>query len=175
MTKDIAYRVQTSIDQAEKLKHIYGKAKIDLASDKEDIVVKGVGGRNEYKISEKILSEVIEPRIQEIFELVKIEIEKSDYKGDYTFGIILTGGGSKLSGIKNIVHDIFNIPVKIGSPIYDFEIANSDIEISDPRYATSIGLVKYAGEHFEDYKEDEDRNIFQIIKNFLKKITNNKQ
>ena len=175
MTKDIAYRVQTSIDQAEKLKHIYGKAKIDLASDKEDIVVKGVGGRNEYKISEKILSEVIEPRIQEIFELVKIEIEKSDYKGDYTFGIILTGGGSKLSGIKNLVHNIFNIPVKVGSPIYDFEIINSDVEISDPRYATSIGLVKYAGEHFEDYKEGEESSIFQVFKNFFKKITNNKQ
>ena len=57
ITKDIAYRVQTSIEQAEKLKHIYGKAKVDLASDKEDIVVKGVGGRNEYKISAKVLSE----------------------------------------------------------------------------------------------------------------------
>ena len=174
ITKDIAYRVQTSIEQAEKLKHIYGKAKIDLASDQEDIVVKGVGGRNEYKISGKVLSEVIEARLQEIFELVKLEIEKSDFKGDYTFGIILTGGGSKLSGITNMVHDIFQIPVKIGYPIYDFEIINSDIEISDPRYSTSIGLIKYAGEHLEDYKETGDKSILQTLKNFFKNITNNK-
>ena len=175
ITKDIAYRIQTSIEQAEKLKHIYGKAKIDISSDKEDVVVKGVGGRNEFKISEKILSEVIEPRIVEIFELIKIEIEKSDFKGDYTFGIVLTGGGSKLNGISNIVYDIFNMPVKIGSPIYDFEIINSDIDISDPRYATAIGLIKYAGENLENYHASENDSIFQKINKFLKKIINNKQ
>ena len=175
MTKDIAYRVQTSIEQAEKLKHIYGKAKVDIASDKEDVVVKGVGGRNEFKISEKVLAEVIEPRIIEIFELIKIEIEKSDFKGDYTFGIVLTGGGSKLNGISNIVYDIFKMPVKIGSPIYDFEINNSDIEISDPRYATAIGLVKYAGENLENYHGRNSESIYQKINNIFKKIINNKK
>jgi len=174
ITKDIAYRVQTSIEQAEKLKHVYGKAKIDLSNDEDNIVVKGVGGRNEYKISSKVLSEVIEPRLQEIFEFVKEEIEKSDFKGDYTFGIVLTGGGSKLSGITNMVYDIFKIPVKVGSPIYDFEIIDLDIEISDPRYATSIGLIKYAGEHFEDYQEIKEKSIFETLKNFFKKIINNK-
>ena len=174
ITKDIAYRVQTSIEQAERLKHLYGKAKIETANDKEDIVVKGVGGRNEFKISEKILSEVIEPRVKEIFELINIEIEKSDFKGEYTFGIVLTGGGSKLNNITNIVYDIFKMPVKVGSPIYDFEIINSDIEISDPRYATAIGLVKYAGENFENYSDQNNNFIFEIIKNFFKKIIDNK-
>ncbi len=174
ITKDIAYRIQTSIEQAEKLKHVYGKAKVDIANDKQDIVVKGVGGRNEFKISEKIISEVIEPRIKEIFELVKVEIEKSDFKGDYTFGIILTGGGSKLSAITNMVYDIFEMPVKVGSPIYDFEVINSDIEISDPRYATAIGLIKYAGENLEHYHEEHDKSIFEIVKDFFKKIINNK-
>ncbi len=172
ITKDIAYRIQTSIEQAEKLKHIYGKAKIDISNDKDDIVVKGIGGRNEFKISEKILSEVIEPRIREIFELIKLEIEKSDFKGDYTFGIVLTGGGSKLNSIQNLVYDIFNMPVKIGSPIYDFEIINSDIDISDPRYATSIGLIKYAGENLENYNEKNSNSIFDVIKGYFKKLIN---
>jgi len=172
ITKDIAYRIQTSIEQAEKLKHVYGKAKIDISNDKDDIVVKGIGGRNEFKISEKILSEVIEPRIREIFELIKLEIEKSDFKGDYTFGIVLTGGGSKLNSIQNLVYDIFNMPVKIGSPIYDFEIINSDVDISDPRYATSIGLIKYAGENLENYNEKNSNSIFDVIKGYFKKIIN---
>ena len=121
-----------------------------------------------------ILSEVIEPRIVEIFELIKLEIDKSDFKGDYTFGIILTGGGSKLDGISNIAYDIFKMPIKVGSPIYDFEILDSDIDISDPRYATAIGLVKYAGQNLDYYEESNSSSFIEIIKNFFKKIINNK-
>ena len=73
-----------------------------------------------------------------------------------------------------MVHDIFQIPVKVGYPIYDFELTNADIEISDPRYATSIGLIKYAGEHLEDYQDPGDKSIFELIKNFFKRIINNK-
>ena len=174
ITKDIAHRIQTSIEQAEELKTIYGKAKISQSNDKQDIIVKGIGGRNEFKISETILSEVIEPRIMEIFELIKLEIDKSDFKGDYTFGIILTGGGSKLDGISNVAYDIFKMPVKIGSPIYDFEIIKSDIDISDPRYATAIGLVKYAGQNLDYYNKINSTSFIELIKNFFKKIINNK-
>ena len=174
ITKDIAYRIQTSIDQAKKLKHNYGKAKNELASDEEKIVVKGIGGRQEFKISEKILSSVIEPRMQEIFDLVKIEIDKSDYKGDYTFGIVLTGGGSKLKGISNLVYDTFKMPVKTGNPIYDFDVMNDDIDITDPRYATSIGMIKYVGENFDNYNDFNEESIFDTIKSFFKKIINNK-
>ena len=73
--------------------------KINDFSEESNIVVQGVDGRADIKISEKMLSEVNEPRIKEIFELAKIEVEKNDFKEDYTFGIILTGGGSKLDGI----------------------------------------------------------------------------
>ena len=174
LTKDIAYRIQTSINQAKKLKHNYGKAKNELALDDENIMVKGIGGRQEFKISEKVLSSVIEPRMQEIFDLVKIEIDKSDYKGDYTFGIVLTGGGSKLKGISNLVYEIFKMPVKIGNPIYDFDVTSDDIDITDPRYATSIGMIKYVGENFDNYNDINEESIFDTIKSFFKKIINNK-
>ena len=174
LTKDIAYRIQTSINQAKKLKHNYGKAKNELALDDENIVVKGIGGRQEFKISEKVLSSVIEPRMQEIFDLVKIEIDKSDYKGDYTFGIVLTGGGSKLKGISNLVYEIFKMPVKIGNPIYDFDVTTDDVDITDPRYATSIGMIKYVGENFDNYNDINEESIFDTIESFFKKIINNK-
>ena len=170
ITTDIAYAVQTSIEQAEKLKHLYGKARIDLASNDEEIVVKGVRERKENKISEKKLAEVIEPRIVEIFKLVNIEIEKSDYKGNYTFGIVITGGGSKLMGLESLAKDIFNMPIKIGSSINDFNIDKIEMEIKDPKYATAIGLVKYAGREFNRYMESDTNSLIKIIKNFLKKI-----
>jgi len=170
ITTDIAYAVQTSIEQAEKLKHLYGKARIDLASNDEEIVVKGVRERKENKISEKKLAEVIEPRIVEIFKLVNIEIEKSDYKGNYTFGIVITGGGSKLMGLESLAKDIFNMPIKIGSSINDFNIDKIEMEIKDPKYSTAIGLVKYAGREFNRYMESDTNSLIKIIKNFFKKI-----
>jgi len=170
VTKDIAYAIQTSIEQAQKLKHNYGKAKSDLADDNNEIVVKGIGGREEFKINEKLLSDVIEPRMNEIFNHVKIEIDKSDYKGDYTFGIVVTGGGSKLKGLKNLVYDIFNMPVKIGKPIYDFEVNSDEIQITDPRYATSIGMIKYIGEHYKNYSDIDNETLIDSIKNFFKKL-----
>jgi len=169
ITKDIAFRIQSPINQAEELKRNYGKAKVALANDEQNIIVKGLDGRGDVKISEKFLSEVIEPRMKEIFELAKIEVDQSDFKGDYTFGIIVTGGGSKLDGIINIAHEIFKMPVRVGSPISDFEY-KKEIDISNPRYATAIGLIKYAGKNLEDYLELNQNSFIDQIKNLFKRI-----
>ena len=170
ITNDIAYRVQTSIEQAEELKQHYGSSNLDEANSNDDIIVKGVAGRSEFKISQKILSEVIEPRVREIFELAKAEIEKSNFNGDYTFGVILTGGGSKLNGIMKTAYDVFDMPIKKGLPINDFEVENIDIDILDPRYATAVGLVKYAGQNFNNYNKINQNSFITMIKNFIKEL-----
>tara|TARA_Y100001970_G_scaffold44765_1_gene55976 strand:- start:13 stop:1275 length:1263 start_codon:yes stop_codon:yes gene_type:complete len=170
ITNDIAYRVQTSIDQAEELKQNYGSSNLIDANPNDDIIVKGVAGRNEFKISQKMLSEVIEPRIKEIFELVKSEIEKTNFNGDYTFGIVLTGGGSKLEGILKTAYEVFNMPIKKGLPINDFEIENIETDILDPRYATAIGLIKYVGQNFNNYNKINQNSFIAIIKNFIKEL-----
>ncbi|MFL2988818.1 MAG: cell division protein FtsA [Candidatus Neomarinimicrobiota bacterium] len=107
ITNDIAYRIQTSVDQAEELKKLYGTSNLNESNDNNEITVKGVAGRNEFNISQKMLAEVIEPRVKEIFELAKLEIEKANFNGDYTFGIVLTGGGSKLDGIVKSAFEVF--------------------------------------------------------------------
>jgi len=170
ITNDIAYRVQTSIEQAEELKQHYGSSNLDEANSNDDIIVKGVAGRSEFKISQKILSEVIEPRVREIFELAKAEIEKSNFNGDYTFGVILTGGGSKLNGIMKTAYDVFDMPIKKGLPINDFEVENIDVDILDPRYATAVGLIKYAGQNFNNYNKINQNSFITIIKNFIKEL-----
>ena len=170
ITNDIAYRVQTSIEQAEELKQHYGSSNLDEANSNDDIIVKGVAGRSEFKISQKILSEVIEPRVREIFELAKAEIEKSNFDGDYTFGVILTGGGSKLNGIMKTAYDVFDMPIKKGLPINDFEVENIDVDILDPRYATAVGLIKYAGQNFNNYNKINQNSFITMIKNFIKEL-----
>ena len=161
---------QEQLVSINELKRKYGKAKISLSTDEENISVKGLDGRSDIVISEKVLSEVIEPRMKEIFELTNIEIEQSDFKGGFTFGVILTGGGSQLDGAINIAHDIFKMPIRLGSPISDFEYEKEIFDSSNPRYSTAIGLVKYAGKNFKNYNELNQNSFINQIKDFFKRI-----
>lgn len=170
ITNDIAYRIQTSVDQAEELKKLYGTSNLNESNDNNEIIVKGVAGRNEFNISQKMLAEVIEPRVKEIFELAKLEIEKANFNGDYTFGIVLTGGGSKLDGIVKSAFEVFNMPIKKGLPINDFEIENIDIDIVDPRYATAIGLIKYVGQNYKLYNKMNKSSFIDIVKKFINEL-----
>lgn len=170
ITNDIAYRIQTSVDQAEELKKLYGTSNLNESNDNNEITVKGVAGRNEFNISQKMLAEVIEPRVKEIFELAKLEIEKANFNGDYTFGIVLTGGGSKLDGIVKSAFEVFNMPIKKGLPINDFEIENIDIDIVDPRYATAIGLIKYVGQNYKLYNKINKSSFIDIVKKFINEL-----
>ena len=170
ITNDIAYRIQTSVDQAEELKKLYGTSNLNESNDNNEITVKGVAGRNEFNISQKMLAEVIEPRVKEIFELAKLEIEKANFNGDYTFGIVLTGGGSKLDGIVKSAFEVFDMPIKKGLPINDFEIENIDIDIVDPRYATAIGLIKYVGQNYKLYNKINKSSFIDIVKKFINEL-----
>jgi cell division protein FtsA len=175
LTKDIAYGLNTSLENAEFIKCKNGIAKESLADDKKIIKIIGTNGREDNEISEKYLASIIQPRVTEIFNLAKSEVERSDYNGDFTFGIILTGGGASLNGIIDIAQEIFNMPVKIGIP--DTINGKADI-INNPRYATGIGIIKYVienkkilNEQFEINNNNSTINIFvNKIKNVFKKI-----
>jgi len=170
LTKDIAYGLNTSLENAEILKCKNGIAKESLADDQKIIKIFGTNGREDKEISEKYLATIIQPRVNEIFNLVKTEVERSDYNGDFTFGIILTGGGASLNGIIDIAQEIFNMPVKIGIP----DTINGKAEIiNNPRYATGIGIIKYVIENKEMLNEQfEVNNNNSSINTFINKIKN---
>ncbi len=171
ISKDIAYGLQTSLEQAEILKCKYGIAKTSLADDQNKIKILGTNGRGDKEISEKDLAGIIEPRLIEIFTLALEEINKSESKGEFTFGTILTGGGASLRDISEIAKDIFNMPVKIGIP----DSVNGKIDIiNNPRFATTIGIIKYAIDNQKNINEqinfNKETNIFSLLKNKLKKL-----
>ena len=171
LTKDIAYGLNTSLENAEILKCKNGIAKESLADDQKIIKILGTNGREDKEISEKFLASIIQPRVNEIFNLAKTEVERSDYNGDFTFGIILTGGGASLNGIIDIAQEIFNMPVKIGIP----DTINGKAEIiNNPRYATGIGIIKYVIENKEMLNEqlEVNNNNNSIINTFINKIKN---
>ena len=171
ISKDIAYGLQTSLEQAEILKCKYGIAKTSLADNQNKIKILGTNGRGDKEISEKDLAGIIEPRLIEIFTLALEEINKSESKGEFTFGTILTGGGASLRDISEVAKDIFNMPVKIGIP----DSVNGKIDIiNNPRFATTIGIIKYAIDNQKNINEqinfNKEKNIFSLLKNKLKKL-----
>ncbi len=167
ITKDIAYGVQTTHEQAEKLKREYGSAKIALSSEEENITIAGTSGRDSKIISQKTLAEIIEPRMEEIFRLASNEIRKSEFRGDFTFGIVLTGGGSKLDHITDLAQEIFHQSVKIGCPELTGGISN---DVNNPRFSTAVGLVQYGFLKWDDMIENERIQLNSLFSDIIQKI-----
>ena len=147
ITSDIAYGLQISLEQAEKLKCSHGIAKMSLANKEPDLVIAGMSGRDSKNISQFDLAEIIEPRVDEIFKLAKNEINKSNCQNDNTFGIVLTGGGAQLEYIKDLAQYIFQQNIKIGIPNITCELSE---KLTNPRYSTGVGLINYAIEYLNE-------------------------
>ena len=167
ITNDIAYGVQTTLEQAEQLKCQYGSAKSAMADPGENITIAGTSGREAKSISNKSLAEIIEPRMDEIFRLVKNEIRKSDYLGEYTFGIVLTGGGSQLENVSDLAQEIFHQPIKIGKPNLNGGVSE---KVNTPRYATGVGLIKYGRTNWKEQEYDQNGNIQVFLKQSFSKL-----
>ena len=172
ITNDIAYGLQTTREQAELIKCKHGSARIALADPEENITIAGTGGRDSKTVSQNQLAAIIEPRMDEIFRLAKNEINKSNYHGENTFGIVLTGGGSRLRHVEDLAQDIFKQPIKIGMPELKGGISE---KVNNPRFSTAVGLIKYGIQNWEDldYGDESITSIFQDFYSKLKKLFNN--
>ena len=172
ITNDIAFGQQTTREQAELIKCKHGSARTALADPEENITIAGTGGRDSKTVSQNQLASIIEPRMDEIFRLAKNEINKSNYHGENTFGIVLTGGGSRLRHVEDLAQDIFKQPIKIGMPELKGGISE---KVNNPRFSTAVGLIKYGIQNWEDLDSGDESitSIFQDFYSKLKKLFNN--
>lgn len=138
VTNDIAVGLRTPTIEAEKIKIRYGCAYTSLIPQDETIEVPSVGGRNPRKMSRQVLGDIIQPRVEEILHFAYREIVRSGYDDLLGAGIVLTGGTSMMEGVPELGESVFNMPVRIGSPVGVGGI--SDI-VRSPLYATGVGLV----------------------------------
>ena len=140
ITKDISYGLKTSFTTAQALKENHGTAMNSLLSGNESLEFLAVDGRTLRQVSRKTLVEIIQSRIEEIFELLGEELQKSNYAEVIPGGIVLTGGTSKLPGIDRAAEEIFGMNVHLGAPI---DVEGPAEILGDPIYATAVGLLKY--------------------------------
>lgn len=143
ITEDIKEGCSIIEKQAELLKIRFGSAWPGENKDNEIVSIPGLRGREPKEISLKNLSKIIHARVVEIIEQVYAEIKlygHEDPKRKLIAGIVLTGGGSQLNHIKQLVEYITGMDTRIGYP-NEHLAGNSDEELSSPLYATAVGLV----------------------------------
>jgi cell division protein FtsA len=138
LTNDIAVGLRTPAGEAEKIKQRWGCAMTSLVDGNEEIEVPSVGGRSPRKLSRRILCEIIEPRVEEIFLLVQREIAKTGYEELLASGAVITGGTTILEGMPEIAEEVIGLPVRRGIP---HGIGGLVDVVRSPKFATSVGLV----------------------------------
>ena len=139
LTKDLSIILKTPTEQAEKIKHQYGHAFYDDASDDELFEVPVIGAEMKEQYSQRYISEIIGVRLEELFELVLEEFYRMGLQ-DLPGGVVITGGVAKLEGLLQLSRHILQTRVRLYTPEY--------IGVREPGYATAVGLIRYA--HMED-------------------------
>jgi cell division protein FtsA len=161
ITNDIAMALRTPTQEAEEIKRRHGVALADLADAAETIEVAGVGDRPPRRLSKRALADVIQPRVEELFELIQAEIRRSGFEELLSSGIVLTGGAAVMPGMVDLGEEIFHMPVRIGAPRYEGGLADV---VRTPRLATAYGLLLEAqSQRRRGLKVREARNLRQVL------------
>ncbi|MFZ7110550.1 MAG: cell division protein FtsA [Desulfatiglandales bacterium] len=168
LTYDISIGLRTPRIEAEKIKIKYGCALSSLIGKDETIEVPGVGGRKPRVMSRQILGEILEPRLEEIFNLTYNELVRSGFENVINSGVVVTGGSAELPGIPEIAEQIFNAPSRRG---YPQGISGLVEVVNKPMYATAVGLVLYGAKRTKETKKFRirDNNIFTRVMERMKR------
>jgi len=163
ITSDIAVGLHTTREKAEEIKLKYGFLSQATMKRKEKIRVEKIAGRGSYTIESKDLVRIIQPRVEEILELVEKELTRSGYRELLSAGMVLTGGTSLLRGIRELAEDQLGLPTKIGQAHLE-----EPQELTSPIYATVVGLVLYGIKRSEELVSKERLGV--RIKEWLKEF-----
>lgn len=170
ITNDISVGLRTPIAEAEKIKVQHGCALASLVSADDTIEVPGVGGRKSRILSRKLLAEIIEPRVEEIFNLIHQEIQKSGFADVLSGGIVITGGSTLLEGMPELAEYVFEMPVKRGIPA---GIGGLRDVVNSPKFATGVGLLKFGARNMASSVgrtrfSIRDKNIYDKVRGSMK-------
>jgi cell division protein FtsA len=168
VTNDIAMALRTPTQNAEEIKIKYACALASLAGENETIKVPGVGERGDRDLSRQALTEVVEPRYDELFTLVQAELRRSGFEDLIAAGVVLTGGSAKIEGVVELAEEIFHMPVRVGKP--QGVTGLTDI-VRNPIYSTAVGLLLYGAKQQDKGKvvptTSSVNNMMARIKNWF--------
>src|SRR5467141_530806 len=141
VTNDIAVSMRTPTHHAEDIKIKYACALSQLANPDETIEVPSVGERPARRLARQTLAEIVEPRYEELFALVRDELRRAGLEESVATGIVLTGGSAKMEGAIELAEEVFHVPVRLGIPQ---AVRGLTDVVRNPIYSTGVGLLLYA-------------------------------
>ena len=167
LTHDIAIGLGAPLHEAEEIKHNFGVAMTSMVKEDEMIEVPSVGGRNNRTMKKRVLASIIEDRFREIFELIAHEIEKTHFHTLMASGVVITGGTCIMPGADQLASQVLNLPVRVGFPE---NITGLREMIYSPKYATSVGLVRYGitSNQGKLHFAGDDTNLFHKVSRRMK-------
>src|SRR6201998_39513 len=140
-TNDLAVGLRTPIPEAERIKRHHGCAAAALLRGDGSIEIASVGDRPPRTIFAHMLTEIIEPRAQELLALVEDDLQRAGVDKQIPAGFILAGGGSRLNGLQDLIEHSFHLPTRIAEPRGILDLPE---QVAQPEYATVIGLILMA-------------------------------
>ena len=170
ITNDIAVGLRTPQHEAEKIKIRHGCALASLVKPDETIEVSGVGGRKSRVLSRRLLADIIEPRVEEMFSLIQREIQKTGYQDLLSAGLVITGGTTMLEGMPELAEFVFEMPVKRGIPN---GLGGLKDVVNTPKHATGVGLLKWGARHEVKISKKSkfmirEKDIFEKVRGSMK-------
>lgn len=167
ITNDLAIGLRTSVDTAEKVKLQYAHAEVKEVKKDADVDLSKIDKQEEGKVGTKHIAEIVEARLEEIFDLVNKELKAIGRDGQLPAGAILTGGGAHLPGIVELAKKQLRLPVSVGLP---GSVSTVIDRVDDPGFATAVGLVLWANE----FLLGSSRTVNKFAKKVLENDTVNK-
>jgi cell division protein FtsA len=141
LTNDLVVGLRTSAREADQLKKKYGSCMVELVAPEDQVEVPSVGGRAPRPMPRQVMAQILEPRVQELFELIKAELQRSGYRELIAAGVVLTGGSALLQGMVELAEETFDgLPVRLGR---SQGVGGLVDVVSSPIYATGVGLILY--------------------------------
>jgi cell division protein FtsA len=143
VTNDLSIMLSVPMDAAERLKRESASAWLESVEPEETVIVPGVGGRPPVETPRRRLASIVQPRMEEVFGMVRERVEKMGYWKHIKGGVVLTGGGALMQGAPELAQEMFQLPVRVGNPI---TLGGLVEEYRSPLYATAVGLVLLGAE-----------------------------
>ncbi len=146
VTNDISIMLSIPMDAAERLKRESASCWLEGVDPEDSVVVPGVGGRAPAETSRRRLCSIVQPRMEEIYHMVRERIEKMGHWRHIKGGVVLTGGGALMQGAPELAAEIFQMPTRVGNPI---TLGGLVDEYRSPLFATGVGLVLLGAESIQ--------------------------
>jgi cell division protein FtsA len=141
VTYDLSVAFRLSREDAEKVKLAYSAARPEDVDPEEFVEVQMIGEDEPREIPRRLLPEIVGPRMDELFRILRAHVERAAADGVYVSSCVLSGGGAQLFGAAQLAEEVLDMPVRVGRPR---EVLDPRGYVDSPVYATAVGLLQFA-------------------------------